>query len=112
MRGRILTGLWTIILAALLGFAPAMAAEDHKAEAIKHAQAAAESGDAKAVGEHAVASRAHVDAALKEKPNTHLDAAATSLDAAIEQSKAGDAAAAASSANTALIHLKAAEKAF
>jgi hypothetical protein len=88
-----------------------IAAEDHKAEALKHAEAAVESGkkgDAAGVGEHATAAKTHAQAAEKEKANAHLEAAIKSLDGAIEHGKMGHADIAGKSAQEAVSHLKAA----
>jgi hypothetical protein len=112
MRGRILTGLLAGAFAALLSLNPVIAVENHKAEALKHAEAAAESGkkgDAAGVGEHATAAKTHAEAAEKEKANPHLEAAIKSLDGAIEHSKMGHADVAGKSAEEAVTHLKAAE---
>lgn len=113
MRGKILTGLLAGALTALLSLSPAFAAkEDHKAEALKHAEAAVESGkkgDAAGVGEHAAVAKTHTEAAEKEKANPHLEAAVKSLDGAIEHSKMGHADIAGKSAEEAVTHLKAAK---
>jgi len=95
--------------------ATAALAEDHKAEATKHAIAAAESGkkgDAAAVGEHAAAAKTHAEAAQAEKANPHLDAGIKNLNEAIEHAKMGHADVAGESADAAATHLKAAEKSF
>jgi hypothetical protein len=111
MRGTFLTSLMAGAFAAVLGLNPAFAAENHKAEALTHAEAAAASGkagDAKGVGEHAAAAKVHVEAAEKEKANEHLEAADKSLDGAIEHSKMGHADVAGKAAEEAVTHLKAA----
>jgi hypothetical protein len=115
MARKFLTGLGVGLFAALLNLTPAIAEEDHKAEASKHAMAAVESarkGDAAAVGEHASAAKAHAEAAEKERANPHLEAAIKSLDEAIEHSRMGHADIAGKSAEAAATHLKAAEKSF
>ena len=115
MLRTMLTGLWAGLFAGLLSLTPTLAAEDHKAEATRHALAAAESakkGDAAAVGEHIIAAKAQAEAAEKEKANPHLETAIKYLDRAIEHSKKGQIAIAGESAETAATHLKAAEKAF
>lgn len=102
------------LLGALVAVSPAWA-EDHKAEATKHAIAAAESGkagDAKAVGEHAQAALVHAEAAEKEKANPHVEAGIKNLKEAIEHAKMGHADIAGQSADAAATHLKAAEKSF
>jgi hypothetical protein len=112
MRGKILSGLIAGALGAVLSFNPAVAAEDHKAEAIKHAEAAVASGkqgDAKGVGDHAAMAKTHVDMAKQEKANEHLDMANQSLDSAIEHSKMGHADIAGNAAAEAVTHLKAAQ---
>ena len=112
MRGKILTGLLAGAFVAMLGLNSAIAAEeDHKAEALKHAEAAAASGkagDAKAVGEHASAAKVHAEAAETAKANEHLEAAIKSLDGAIEHAGMGHADVAGKSAEEAVTHLKAA----
>ncbi|MGX2041009.1 small metal-binding protein SmbP [Methylocaldum sp. MU1018] len=109
MRGKFLSGLLAGLFTLSLGFA-AVAAEDHKAEAMKHAQAAVDSGkkgDAKEVAEHAEAAKTHAEAANKEHPNPHLDAAIKSLDGAIEHGKMGHADVAGQAAEEAITHLNA-----
>ncbi|BBL77024.1 small metal-binding protein SmbP [Methylomagnum ishizawai] len=111
MRGINLLSLKVGVLAALLALNPAFAAENHKAEALKHAEAAVASsktGDAKAVGEHAAMAKVHTEAAEKEHPNAHFEAALKSLDGAIEHSKMGHADIAGKSAEEAVTHLNAA----
>lgn len=114
MNKRLLIGLGAGLLAWVFSISPAFA-EDHKAEATKHALAAAESGkqgDAAAVGEHAAVAKTHAEAAKAEKPNPHLDAGIKNLDEAIEHAKMGHADIAGEAADAAATHLKAAEKAF
>jgi hypothetical protein len=111
MRGKLLTSLLSGVFIALLSLNPAVAAEDHKAEALKHAQAAVEAGkkgDAKGVAEHAQAAKPHVEAAQKEKASPHYEAADKSLDGAIEHGKMGHADIAGKSAEEAVTHLNAA----
>lgn len=89
----------------------ALAAESHKDEALKHAQAAVEAsqkGDAKGVAEHATAAREHVVAAGKENASAHYEAAGKSLDGAVEHGNMGHADIAGKSAEEAVTHLKAA----
>ena len=115
MRTNYIIRLITLMATLVLGSGPLMAAEDHKAEAMKHAQAALESGklgNAAAIGEHAGAAKVHAEAAQQERPNVHLEAAIKSLDSAIEESKKGNAALAEEAAFGAVTHLKAAEKSF
>jgi hypothetical protein len=102
------------LMTVTLGMGVALA-EDHKAQATQHAQAAAESGkkgDAAAVGEHAAAALTHAQAAQQEKANPHLDAGVKNLKEAIEHAKMGHADIAGEAADAAATHLKAAEKAF
>lgn len=112
MRGKIITGLLAGAFAAVLGLNSAFAAEEnHKAEALKHAEAAVESsktGDAKGVGEHATAAKTHAEMAEKAAANAHLEAAIKSLDGAIEHAGMGHADIAGKSAEEAVTHLKAA----
>jgi hypothetical protein len=91
------------------------APENHKAEAVKHAEAAYESGkqgNLAALGEHAVASKQHAEAAQAERANPHLEAGIRNLDSAIAESRSGHADLAEEAAFGALTHLKAAEKSF
>lgn len=114
MRKQLLSLLTAGFIAGLLGTTQVLA-EDHKAEATKHALAAAESGkrgDAAAVGEHAAAAKTHAEAAQAEKPNAHLDAGIKNLNDAIEHAKMGHADIAGEAADAAATHLKAAEKSF
>lgn len=109
MRGKIVTGLLAGLFTLSLGFS-AVADEDHKAEAMKHAQAAAKSGkqgDAKGVAQHAEAAKTHAAAANQKNPNPHLDAAIKSLDGAIEHGKMGHADVAGKAAEEAITHLNA-----
>ncbi|WP_205780627.1 MULTISPECIES: small metal-binding protein SmbP [Methylocaldum] len=109
MRGKILSGLLAGLFTMSLGFT-AVAAEDHKGEAMKHAQAAVDSGkkgDAKGVAEHAEAAKTHATAANQANPNPHLDAAIKSLDGAIEHGKMGHADIAGKAAEEAMTHLNA-----
>lgn len=98
-----------------LGIGGAWAEEDHKAEAMKHAEAAVASGakqDAAGVGEHAAAAKSHAEAAQKERANPHLDATIDNLGEAVKLGKAGDAAGATKAVEAGITHLKAAQKAF
>lgn len=115
MTRRFRTGLGAGLLAALLSLNPAPAQENHKAEATRHALAAAEAGkqgDAKAAGEHAAAAKIHAEAAEKEKANPHLEAGIGDLNHAIEEAGKGRAEHAGEAAQAAATHLKAAEKSF
>jgi hypothetical protein len=106
----LVAGLLTGLFSATNAFA-----EDHKAEATKHAIAAAESGkkgDAAGVGEHAAAAKTHAEAAQAEKANPHVEAGIKNLNEAIEHAKMGHADVAGESADAAATHLKAAEKSF
>ncbi|HYE34694.1 small metal-binding protein SmbP [Methylocaldum sp.] len=83
--------------------------ENHVKEALKHAQAAADSGkkgDATGVGEHAQAAKPHVDAAMQQNPNEHLTAAMKSLDSAVQHSQMGHPDMAGKAAEEAVSHLK------
>jgi hypothetical protein len=114
MTRKILIGLGAGLIALLLNLSPAIA-EDHKAEATKQAlagAAAGKKGDAAAVGEHCAESKAHAEAAEKEKANPHLEAGIENLNKAIEQAKMGHADIAGQAAEAAAAHLKAAEKSF
>lgn len=111
MRTKFLTSLTALACGALLTLNAAYAAENHKAEALKHAEAAVASskaGDAKAVSEHAGAAKVHTEAAEKEKASPHYEAAIKSLDGAIEHGNMGHADIAGKSAEEAVTHLKAA----
>ncbi|WP_156302219.1 small metal-binding protein SmbP [Methylogaea oryzae] len=115
MQRKTATGFLAATLACLLSAAPLFAAEDHKAEALSHAQACVESakqGDAKAAAEHAKSAKAHAEAAEKEKANAHLPAAIRELNSAIEHGQQGHAAQTGEAAQGAIAHLKAANKAF
>ncbi len=115
MRRKLPIGGLAGMLAVLLSLNPAAAVEDHKAEAVKEALSAVESGkqgQAAAAGEHVRAAKLHAEAAEHEKANPHLGAAIKDLEAAIEHSQKGRAELAGESARQALTHLKAAEKAF
>jgi predicted aldo/keto reductase-like oxidoreductase len=112
MHKNILSSIGAGIVGLMLTISPGFSAENHKAEAMKHVQAAMDSGksgNATAVGEHASMAKVHVDAAIKEKANPHLDMANKSLDSAIEHSKMGHADIAGKAAEEAATHLKAAE---
>jgi hypothetical protein len=104
----IIKGLLTAAFATMLGLSAAQAAEDHKAEALKHAEAAVAAGNAAGVAEHAEAAKTHAAAANAEKKSPHYDAAITSLNSAIEHGKMGHADIAKKSAEEAVTHLKAA----
>ena len=102
------------LMTALMLSSPAFA-EDHKAEATKHAIAAAESGkkgDLKAFQEHATAAKTHAEAAEKEKANPHVEAGIKNLNESLEHAKMGHSEMAGESADAAATHLKAAEKSF
>ncbi|OGT21741.1 MAG: hypothetical protein A2V90_01185 [Gammaproteobacteria bacterium RBG_16_57_12] len=108
MRGKIMSSLLASAFVALLGVNAAIAAEDHKAEALKQAVEAVESGkkgDAAGIGEHATAAKTHAEAADKEKTTAHLKEAIKSLNSAIEQSKSGKADVASKAAAEAVTHL-------
>ena len=114
MKPNLISQLSALLLVSTLGTGVAMA-EDHKAEATKHAIAAAESGkkgDAAACAEHASAAKTHAEAAEKEKANPHVEAGLKNLNEAIEHAKMGHADKAGESADAAATHLKAAEKSF
>lgn len=109
MRGKIFSGLLAGLFTLSLGLT-AVAADDHKAEAMKHAQAAVDSGkkgDAIGVAQHAEAAKTHATAANQANPNPHLDAAIKSLDGAIEHGKMGHAEVAGNAAEEAMTHLNA-----
>lgn len=115
MMRKIATGLGASLVAALLSLSPAMAEENHKAEAAKHAQAAVEAGkkgDAAAVGEHCAMAKTHADAAQQEKANPHLGAGIENLNKCIEHAGMGHADIAGGAAEAAVSHLQAAEKSF
>lgn len=112
MQTKIITALAASLVGLALSIQPVGAAEDHKAEAMKHITAAVEAGkkgDAPGVGTHAEAAKPHVEAANKEKANPHLEMSGKSLDSAIEHSKMGHADIAGKAAEEAATHLKAAE---
>lgn len=114
MKTRLFALLGAGLLSGLLGMNTALA-EDHKAEATKHAIAAAESGkkgDAAGVGEHAAVAKTHAEAAQAEKANPHLTAGIKNLNEAIDLAKQGKADDAGEAADAAATHLKAAEKSF
>ena len=98
-----LTGLLTGIALAL-GSLFAHATENHVAEALKHAEAAAKATDGKTVAEHAETAETHAKAA-----DEHLDASSKSLGGAIEHGKMGHADVAKKAAEEAVAHLKAAQ---
>lgn len=115
MPRKIFITLGAGLLASLLNLNPVLAQENHKAEATRHALAAAEAGrkgDAAAVGEHAAAAKTHAEAAEKEKANPHLEAGIENLNKAIEHAGMGHADIAGEAADAAATHLKAAEKSF
>jgi hypothetical protein len=81
----------------------------HVAEAITHAQEAADHGGmghADAVVTHAEVSLQHAQAAAKEMTNPHLAAGIAELGEAIAHGKAGHADVATKHANSAVMHLK------
>jgi hypothetical protein len=113
MNNKTLLSLGAGFLAAIVSISSVTAAEDHKAEALTHATAAAESGkkgDAAGVVEHATAAKTHAEAAEKEKANPHVEAGIKNLNEAIEHGKMGHADIAGQAAESAATHLKAAEK--
>jgi hypothetical protein len=85
--------------------------ENHVQEAMKHAKAAADTGqksDAATVVQHAQMAKSHVQAAQQDKPdNPHLKAALKSLDNAIIQGTKGNANKARKAAHEAATHLNA-----
>ncbi|MCX7092250.1 MAG: small metal-binding protein SmbP [Methylobacter sp.] len=97
------TGLCAAIILSMASFG-AYAAENHMAEALKHAEVAAKADNANAISEHAANAKTHVKAA-----DEHLDAGVTSLDAAIEHGKQGHVDLAKKAAEEAVTHLKAAQ---
>ncbi|MDH5563642.1 MAG: small metal-binding protein SmbP [Nitrospirota bacterium] len=81
----------------------------HVAEAITHAQEAADHGGmgpADALVKHAEVALQHAQAAAKEMTNPHLDAGIAELGEAITHGKAGHADVATQHANSAVMHLK------
>ena len=108
---RLLFGVTTALFAVLLNLNAVYAGEDHKAEALKHVQAAIDTGkagDAKAATEHLEQAKTHAAAANKEKPSVHLDAAIQSLDKGIEHGKMGHGGMTVQPAEEAMTHIKAA----
>lgn len=94
----------TTLLAGIflsLGSFAVQAEESHLQEAIKHADLAAKSTDAKAIALHAEESETHAKTADK-----HLDAGLDSLDKAIEHSNRNEGALAKKAAEEALQHLQ------
>jgi hypothetical protein len=85
------------------------AGNPHVAEAISHAEEAADHGGmghADAVVTHAEVSLQHAQAAAKEMTNPHLAAGIAELGEAIAHGKAGHADVATKHANSAVMHLK------
>lgn len=78
--------------------------ESHMAEALKHAQAAAQTADAKAIVEHAEAATTHAKTA-----DEHLDTGIKSLEAVLEHGRMGHADMAKKAAEEAATHRKAAQ---
>lgn len=76
--------------------------ENHLQEAVKQAELAAKSTDAKAIAMHAEESRAHAGTADK-----HLDAGLDNLDKAIEHANRNEGALAKKAAEAAVEHLRA-----
>lgn len=93
---------------------PPGGSENHQQEALKHAKAAATSGqkgDYSTIAKHAELAKTHVEAALKDKPgNPHLEAALASLNTAIMAGKLGEGGKAHKAAKEAVSHLEAAGK--
>ena len=115
MTRKFISAFGAALFAALLILNPTQAREDHRAEATKHALAAAEAGkqgDMAGLSEHAAAAKNHAEAAEKEKANAHLEAGIEELDKALEQAEQGHADIAGKAARAAATHLKAAEKSF
>lgn len=110
--------LWAAALSLMLvvgctsysgGKGGSMAGNPHVAEAITHAQEAADhggKGHADQVVTHAEVSLQHAQAAKKEMSNPHLDAGIAELGEAITHGKAGNSADAYKHANSAVMHLK------
>jgi O-acetylhomoserine/O-acetylserine sulfhydrylase-like pyridoxal-dependent enzyme len=94
-----------LLAGTLLTFATFGAyAENHMAEALKHAEAAAKADDTKSIVEHAEAAKTHAKTA-----DEHLDAGITSLNDAIDHGKMKHADLAKKAAEEAVTHLKAAQ---
>ncbi|QSA97744.1 small metal-binding protein SmbP [Methylococcus sp. EFPC2] len=98
-----ITGLLAGIALTLATFC-AYAAENHVAEALKHAEAAAKATDEKAIAEHAETASSHAKIS-----DEHLDAGIKSLEYAVKHGKLGEVDAAKKSAGEAVEHLKAAQ---
>jgi hypothetical protein len=96
---RLLTGV-VLTVAFSCGYAE----DTHIDEALVHAEAAVKATDAKGVGEHAEAAKAHVKVAIE-----HLNSGNKSLESAIEHSKKGHTVKAQKAAEEAVNHLKAAK---
>jgi hypothetical protein len=98
---------------SLLFFSLNVFADPHIDEAVKHASAAAEGGDAAKVVEHAIPALEHaMTSALTAKglKKTHTEAAIKALETAIDQGKNNKTDAASASAQAAIEHLNAANK--
>ena len=108
-KGLALVGLMMIMVAGL-GAGVALADQNpHVAEAIAHAEGAAEHGGmghADALVEHAEEALMHAQAAQKEVKNPHLDEGVHELMEAVKHGKQGHAEVGTKHANSAVMHLK------
>ncbi len=103
--------LYSIILILSLCSFSAIAAESHLDQAIKHAEAAVNAADGKAIAKHAGEAKTHANASKSEKTSvknagSHLDAGIKSLDEAIKQGNLGATDLAKKAAGQAVTHLK------
>ncbi|MEQ1739067.1 MAG: small metal-binding protein SmbP [Methyloglobulus sp.] len=96
-------GLTTAIILTIASFSVS-AVEKHLVEAIKHAEAAVNAGNGKAIAEHAETAKTHAKTA-----DEHLDAGIKSLEGVIEHGKLGHDDLAKRNAEEALTHLNAAQ---
>ncbi|MEY3105906.1 MAG: hypothetical protein RIT35_66 [Pseudomonadota bacterium] len=104
-----------LLAGLLLSLSNNVFAEDHLAEAIKHANAAVTEGHAGSAPKLMIHAKAAIDHSLaasivaKSIPKNHINAASKSLQDAIDQSSINQVQSATKSAETAVIHLNAAK---
>ncbi|WNM61808.1 small metal-binding protein SmbP [Candidatus Nitrospira neomarina] len=109
VRGIGLFAILGLLIAGSWGSVALAGANPHVAEAIAHAEGAADhggQGHADALVEHAQEALTHAQAAQKDVKNPHLDEGVHELMEAVEHGKAGHADVGTKHAKSAVMHLK------
>ncbi|MCI0654131.1 MAG: hypothetical protein L0Y38_07590 [Methylococcaceae bacterium] len=109
---QLLTAALTMLVLSFFAANVGLAAEDHAAEALKHAEQAVEHGKmghADVLVQHAKEATTHAEAAQKEKANEHMATGITHLQAAIEHGDMNHADVATKHAEEAVTHIKQAQ---